>query len=66
MENPNIGKIIKVGTSHAIVIPVSILRALKINRGDRVVFAVYDENIFAVRRLTQEELRGLKPGDVSF
>ena len=66
MENIHIGKVIKAGTSKAIIIPVAILRGLKISRGDRVVFAVYDENTFAVRRLLPEELREMKPEDVKF
>jgi antitoxin component of MazEF toxin-antitoxin module len=66
MENVNLSKVIKVGDSLAVVIPVAILRGLKINRGDRVVFGVYDDNTFAVRRVPPQELRDLKPTEVKF
>jgi len=66
MENINTSKIIKVGNSLAVVIPVSILRGLKIERGDRVVFGVYNENTFAVRKVSSEELRKLKPDALAF
>ncbi len=66
MENIKLGKVIKVGDSLAITIPVSILRGLKINRGDSVVIGVYDENTFAVRRVPAQELRDLKPGELKF
>lgn len=66
MENIKLGTIIKVGNSLAITVPVEILRGLKIQRGDRVVLAVYDENTFAVRRVPASELRNLKPGELKF
>lgn len=66
MENVNTSKVIKVGNSLAITIPVAILRGMKIKQGDRVVIAAYDENIFAVRRIPAKELRSLKPGELKF
>lgn len=54
------------GNSLAITIPVAILRSLKIKRGDYVVFGVYDENVFAVRKVTDAEQSNLKPGAVEF
>lgn len=66
MENPKLGKVITVGNSLAIVIPKSILNGLKIERGDRVVFGVFDENQFCVRRVTDEELRKMQPKDLQF
>lgn len=64
--NPQIGKVIKVGNSLAITIPAQICKGLKIERGDAVVLAVYDENIFCVRRIPPHELQNLKPGKVTF
>lgn len=61
-----ISKVIRVGNSLAITIPVAILRSLKIKRGDYVVFGVYDENVFAVRKVTDAEQSNLKPGAVEF
>lgn len=66
MENVRISKVTRLGTGLAIVIPRAILRGMKIQRGDQVVIAAHDENIFAVRRLTPEELHNLKPGEVKF
>lgn len=66
MENGRIGKVIRVGSSLALVIPVQILRGLKIARGDKVVFGVYDENTIAIRRITTEELQKFKPQELVF
>jgi antitoxin component of MazEF toxin-antitoxin module len=66
MNNIRIGKVTRLGNGLAIVIPRSILRGLKIQRGDQVVFAVYDENIFCVRRLTDDELQKMRPENLQF
>lgn len=66
MENIQIGRVTRLGTGLAFVIPQRILRAMDIKQGDSVVITVYDKNIFAVRRLTPDELRNLKPGKVVF
>lgn len=64
MENIKVGKVIKVGSSLAVVIPAELSRALNIKRGDHIVYAVFSENQFCVRRLTDEELRAMKPRDM--
>ena len=66
MHNIKIGKITRLGTSLALVIPKPILKSLKMQRGALVVFAVYDENIFAVRKLSYGELQEIKPEQVKF
>ncbi len=66
MENIKVGKVIKVGSSLAVVIPAELLRALNIKRGDQVVYAVFSENQFCVRRLTEQELRAMKPQNIQF
>lgn len=64
MENIKVGKVIKVGSSLAIVVPAGLARALNIKRGDQIVYGVFSENQFCVRRLTNEELRAVKPEDM--
>lgn len=61
MEILKAGQIIKVGNSLALIIPVDICRALKIERGDRFVFGIYGEDSLAARRITQQDLINLKP-----
>lgn len=58
-------KVMKVGTSHAIVIPAYIMLALGIERGDYMVFAVYSNDILTMRKMSVEELRALKPEEVT-
>lgn len=64
MENIKVGKVIKVGSSLAVVVPAELSRALNIKRGDQIVYAVFSENQFCVRRLTDEDLRAMKPQDI--
>ena len=54
-------KVTRVGTSLAIVIPVEILRALKIQRGDQLVFGVYDDDTLIIKKIPDRELRNFKP-----
>jgi bifunctional DNA-binding transcriptional regulator/antitoxin component of YhaV-PrlF toxin-antitoxin module len=61
MTEVKIGKVTRLGTGLAIVIPVEILRGLNIKRGDMVAFAVYDKDIFYVRHIPQKEMAALKP-----
>lgn len=51
----------RVGTSLAVVIPVNILRALKIERGDQMAFGVYVEDVICIRKIQQEDLLKIKP-----
>ena len=64
MENLQITKMMRVGTSLAIVIPVNILRALKIERGDQMAFGVYADDVICIRKIQQEELLKIKPQNV--
>lgn len=54
-------KVIKVGTSLGIIIPKSLLTDLNILRGDHVVFGLFSEGQFFVRKLSTNELRQLRP-----
>ena len=66
MENIKVGKVLKVGTSLAVVIPAELARALHIERGDQVVYGAFTDNQFTVRRLTTEELQAMKPHAIEF
>lgn len=59
-------KVIKNGTSLAIVIPVNILRELKINRGDTLAFAVAEGDIIMLRKVTDIEKLQLKPKPIIY
>jgi len=61
MENVNITKVIKVGTSLGIIIPKQLLTDLNILRGDHVVFGLFSEGQFFVRRLSVNEVQQLRP-----
>ena len=61
MEYIRTTKIIKTGTSLCIVIPKNILDALKMERGDQVVFGILPDNTLAIRKVSTEELKAWKP-----
>lgn len=60
MENIQITKIIKTGTSLCVVIPKNIRDALKMERGDQVVFGILDDQSLVIRKLSYEDLIKLK------
>lgn len=64
MERIRITKIIKSGTSLAIVIPKSILEAFKLERGDQVVFGYIDDKTIAIRKISSEELQVILPPQI--
>lgn len=61
MQNLRITKVIKVGNSHAVVIPRDILVALNIQRGDQVSFGVYSDDVICIRKISQRDLLNLRP-----
>lgn len=61
MEQIYIGKIIRVGSSNAIVLPANILQAYNWQRGDHVVFGFNSEQALFLKKLSDDELRKLKP-----
>lgn len=61
MINFQITKIIRVGNSRAVVLPVNLLRELKIERGDQVVFAVAEGDVICMRKITDAEKLQIKP-----
>lgn len=64
MENLIITKVIKTGTSLCVVIPVKILRALKIERGDQVAFGVYADDVICMRKIQPEDILKMKPKEI--
>ena len=66
MVNVQIQKVLKVGSSLGVVIPANILRAMGIQRGDKIAFATYDQGVITIKKLTEEELLKLKPPIVRY
>lgn len=60
MENLYIKKIVRHGTSLGIVIPIELLRALGLQRGDSVVVAPVSPGQFLVSLLNDEKIKELK------
>lgn len=60
MEELYITKIVKVGTSKAVVIPTNVLEGLGWQRGDRVIFTFAGDDQLIVRKLNDETIRRLK------
>lgn len=61
MDSLYLCKVQPMGTSLGVVIPVDILRALCIERGDRMAFAIYEDNVICIRKLTADEILQIKP-----
>lgn len=60
MEQIRITKVIRTGTSLCVVIPKEILQALKIERGDQVCFGIYDNNSLVIRKISSDEVQGIR------
>lgn len=60
MENLHIGKVLRVGDSLGITIPINVLRALKWQRGDTIVITNFAFEQFTVVRLPDEKIKELK------
>lgn len=60
MEELYTTKIVKVGTSRAVVIPSNVMDGLGWQRGDRVVFTFAADNQLIVKKLDDETIRNLK------
>lgn len=65
MISLRVQKVIKVGNAIAVIVPVEVARALKIERGDQVTFGVFEDDVICIRKITQEDLRKLKPQQVT-
>jgi antitoxin component of MazEF toxin-antitoxin module len=60
MERLIITRIIKTGNSLCVVLPKNILHALKLERGDQVVFGILDDQSLVIHKLSQSDLLKLK------
>jgi antitoxin component of MazEF toxin-antitoxin module len=60
METLDITKLVRVGTSYGVIIPVHILRALHIERGDHVVFAVGHDDVICMRKVSDDTVLQIK------
>ena len=65
MEILKIRKIQTVGTSLCVVLPADILRALKWERGDTLIFKVAQNDVVVLRKMKPEEFDLFKP-DIEF
>ena len=61
METIFITKIIKVGDSHGVIIPVNILNAYHWQRGDIVIFGFAADQVLFLKRPSDIELQKIKP-----
>jgi len=66
METLLVTKVIRVGTSLAVVIPKKIRVPLKIERGDYLVAAVYQDGAFVLGKPNAEAIKNLKPPTLSY
>lgn len=66
METIHLIKAVKTGTGISVIIPVDILRALNIRRGDFLVMAIYSGDTMLTRKCTDEELLKLKPRNIEY
>lgn len=60
MEELYMTKIVRVGTSKAIIVPVNVLDGLGWQRGDRVLFTFAGHDQLIVRKVDDETIKQLK------
>lgn len=54
MVNLRIGHVVRVGNSVAVVIPAALAREMKFERGDEVIYGVFEEGEIRIRKVTPE------------
>lgn len=59
-------KIQKVGTSLAVVLPVGVLRALNLERGDMMAVGIYEEDVICIRKISQKQLQEFRPPQIEY
>lgn len=65
MENIFITKIIKIGNSCGLVIPQEILNGFHWQRGDTVVFGFASQGQLYIKKMSDLEMKDLKPHDIT-
>jgi len=63
MESVYITKLVRIGTSEGVVIPQNILQAYHWQRGDFLVFGFAGADQLFLKRLTDEDMKRIKPYD---
>lgn len=66
MEKLYLTKLMRFGTGHCFIMPQELKRALEIERGDYVTMAAYDEGVVLIKKVTDAELRALKPKYIKY
>lgn len=65
MQIMYISKVLKIGNSLGLVVPIEILRAHKIERGDTVVFGFAGNGQIFFRKITDQEIQNIKGYEIS-
>ena len=61
MELIKLTSVIRVGSSLAVIIPVGVCRELNYQRGDQIAFCVYGNDVIAMWKLSDDDIRSLRP-----
>lgn len=61
MQDLRITSIQKVGNSLGVIIPAYVARALDFQRGEQVIFAIYNEGVITLRKITEAEKLQMQP-----
>lgn len=64
MQNLQLVKVLKIGSSIGITIPAHVAKGLLIERGDQMALAVYHEGAIMLRKVSEEEILQLKPPNI--
>ena len=59
-------RVFKNGTGLAVIIPVSIQRALLIQRGDHMLVSLAEPDVICMRKLTEAEILQIKPPIINY
>lgn len=65
MEIMYVSKVIKIGNSLGLVVPIQILRANKMERGDMIVFGFQGTEQIFFRKISDEEIKRIKGYEIS-
>lgn len=53
-------RLVVIGTSKGVIVPVEILNGLKWQRGDQLIFSFANDDQLIIKRVTKEQIRALK------
>lgn len=66
MQNIEFTRLIRIGDSKGVVIPIEILRDLQWERGDYIVFAVGKSDVLCARKMSDSEIKNIKPDVINY